>query len=187
MLKGALARRYAQALFELASNTSLEQMENELLAFSGMIESEPEIKNVLQHPHISLTDKKAIITKLTENASLSVRNFLNLLIDRRRQDLLPLIVREFIRLADEARQIAEVRVTSAIALKPEHEEQLKKAISRLTGKQVRMKSEVNPDLIGGVRVQVGDQVFDGSVLHSLNRMREELRRASEKPQEAGVN
>jgi F-type H+-transporting ATPase subunit delta len=63
---------------------------------------------------------------------------------------------------------------------------LKQAIGRMTGKDVRIVSEVRAELIGGVLVQVGDRVMDGTVAHALNRMREDLLKTSEKPKEVGV-
>ncbi|WP_206811212.1 F0F1 ATP synthase subunit delta [Paradesulfitobacterium ferrireducens] len=189
MLSGALARRYAQALFELAVETdSLDQIQEELQGLTELVQSNTEVEQVLYHPHISLTEKKSLMDKLVgDQVGETVRNFLHLLIDRRRQNLLPLIVREFTQLADDKRQVIEAKVLSAVSLTPSQEERLKKELSRLTGKDVRLVSELRPELIGGVMVQVGDRVFDGTVAHSLERMREELRKTPEKePQGIGV-
>lgn len=188
MLNGALARRYAQALFDIAAGTSLDQVEQELRAVTELIEGNPEVAHVLHHPHVSLTTKKSILDKvLQDQTGDTVRHFLYLLIDRRRQNLLPLIQKEFNRLADEARRVVEAKVASATELSPDQEQRLKQKLVKLTGKDVRLVTEVRPELIGGVLVQVGDRVMDGSVAYALNRMREELRKAGGKePQEIGV-
>lgn len=187
MINGSLARRYSQALFEIASETSLDSIDNDLRELTKLVEENAEVKNVLLHPHISLSIKKSIMEKLLgEEFGEVTRRFFYLLIDRKRENLLPLVQREFSRLADEARQVVEAKVSSAIELSVSQLDDLKKAIKRMTGKDVRIISEVRAELIGGVLVQIGDRVMDGTIAHALNRMRVELRRNSEKPQEVGV-
>ena len=187
MINGSLARRYSQALFEIASETSLDPVDNDLRELTKLVEENEEVKGALLHPHISSSDKKSIMDKLLgEDFGETTRRFLHLLIDRKRESLLPFIQREFTRLADEARHVVEAKVASAIALSASQLDDLRQAIGRLTGKDVRIVSEVRAELIGGVLVQVGDRVMDGTVAHALNRMREDLRKTSEKPQEVGV-
>jgi F-type H+-transporting ATPase subunit delta len=179
MLKGALARRYAQALFEIAFQTNnLDGIEAELKDLTGLIEQNTEVAHVLYHPHISLTEKKELMEKLfAGHLSETVRHFLHLLIDRRRQNLLPDIVREFTLLADQARNIVEARVTSASPLSEGQETRLQSELVRITGKKVRIVKEVNPELIGGVLVQIGDRVIDGTVAYKLLRIRQSLSHA----------
>ncbi len=187
MINGSLARRYSQALFEIARESSLDSIDNDLRELTKLVEENAEVKGVMLHPHISLSVKKSIMEKLLgEDFGEVTRRFFYLLIDRKRESLLPLIQREFTRLADEARQVVEAKVASAIELSATQLDDLKKAIKQMTGKEVRIISEVRAELIGGVLVQVGDRVMDGTIAHALNRMRVELRRNSEKPQEVGV-
>lgn len=187
MINGSLARRYSQALFEIATETSLDSIDSDLRELTKLVEDNAEVKSVMLHPHISLSIKKSIMEKLLgEDFGEVTRRFFYLLIDRKRENLLPLIQREFSRLADEARQVVEAKVASAIELSTSQLDDLKNSIKKMTGKDVRIISEVRPELIGGVLVQVGDRVMDGTIAHALNRMRVELRRNSEKPQEVGV-
>jgi len=188
MINGALARRYSQALFEIASETSLDSVDADLRELTKLVEENEEVRNVLIHPHISANDKKSVMEKLLgEEFGKTTRNFLFLLIDKRRENILPDIQREFTRLADEARQVVEAKVVSAVDLSAPQLDGLKKVIGNMmTGKDVRVISEVRPELIGGVIIQVGDRVMDGTIAHALNRMRVGLRRTSEKPQEVGV-
>lgn len=187
MIDGSLARRYSQALFEIASETSLDPVDADLRELTKMVEENEEVRLALLHPHISISDKKSIMDKLLgEEFGETTRHFLHLLIDRRRENLLPSIQREFTRLADETRKVVEAKVASAIAMSASQLDELKQAIGKMTGKDVRIVSEVRPELIGGVLIQVGDRVMDGTIAHALNRMREELRRTSDKPQEVGV-
>lgn len=190
MLNGALARRYAQALFELAVEmAALDQIDRELRDVSELVAGNQELKYLLNHPNIEVEVKKDILGKILDSgASQLSRHFLYLLVDRRRQNLLRLIQREFSYLANEARNIVEAKVTSAIELKADQEERLKEFISKCTGKEVRLLTEVEPNLIGGAKLKIGDRVMDGSIATALEKMREKLRKSSDKPQqEVGVS
>lgn len=187
MINGSLARRYSQALFEIASQTSLDTIDTDLRELSKLIDDNEQVKGVLLHPHISLSVKKSIMDKLLGDGIGEItRHFFYLLIDKKREYLLGPIQREFSRLADEARQVVEAKVASAIELSAAQLDDLKKAISRMTGKDVRLKSEVRGELIGGVLIQIGDRVMDGTIAHALEKMRVDLQRTSSKPQEVGV-
>lgn len=178
MLKGALAHRYAQALFELAVQQDLNQIETELDELTDLIEENAEVAHLLYHPHISLTEKKAIMDKLFSGSlSDTVRRFLYLLIDKRRENLLLDIKREFKLLADQARNIVEARISSAAPLSKSQEERLHEKLVRFTGKNVRMVKEVRPELLGGVIVQIGDRVIDGTVAYKLSQIRLSLAQA----------
>lgn len=178
MLKGAIAHRYAQALFDIAAQDNLDAIEAELQELTQLIEENAEVAHVLYHPHISLSEKKDLMNKIfAGQLSVTVRNFLNLLIDRRRQNYLPDIARDFSRLADGARNIVEAKVSSAIPLSEIQEQRLLGELARITGKNVRMVKEVRPELIGGVMVQIGDRVMDGTVAFKLQRIRQSLSHA----------
>jgi F-type H+-transporting ATPase subunit delta len=187
MINGALVRRYSQALFKIASETSLDPIDTDLRELTKLVEEHEEVKSALLHPHISTKDKKSIMDKLLgEEFGATTRHFLYLLIDRKRESLLPFIQREFTRMADEARHVVEAKVASAFALSTSQLDDLKQAIGRMTGKDVRIVTEVRAELIGGILIQVGDRVMDGTIAHALKKMRVDLRRTSEKPQEVGV-
>lgn len=187
MINGSLSRRYARALFEIASETSLDLVDKDLRELTKIVEENTEVKRALLHPHISLSNKKAFIDKLMgENFGEITRSFIHLLIDRKRESFLPFIQKEFSRLADEARQIVEAKVTSAVELNDSQLEGLRKSIGQATKKDVRLISDVREELIGGIRIQIGDSLMDGTVAHALEKMRGELRKNAEKPQEVGV-
>lgn len=188
MLKDALARRYAQALFEVAENHSFDQIEKELNEVIQFAQTE-EVNYVLNHPHISQTDKKATMDKLMEGQWGEImRNFVFLLIDHRRQDLLPFIQKIFGKMADKKRGIVEAKLISAAPLAAEQEQEIEKALTAKTGKSIRVIKEVRPELIGGLLLQIGDQVMDGTVAHALKKIRQDLQKESGyEPQEVGVN
>ncbi len=175
MLKGAIAQRYAQALFDIAIKENLDGIEAEVQELSKLVEENTEVSYVLYHPHISISEKKEVFNKiLAGNVSETVRKFLNILLDRRRQNYLGDIVQEFGRLADIARNIVEAKVTSAVPLNEAQEQRLTQELVRITGKNVRMIKEVNPELIGGLKVQIGDRVMDGTVAYKLQQIRQNL-------------
>jgi len=188
MLNGALARRYAQALFELADQMKvLDQIVAELRDFNDLLARNQEMRYVLNHPNISLTAKKDILKKVCPTYSDITLHFIYLLIDRRRQNLLALISKEFSRMADRARQIVEVKITSAVVLEPQQEEQISLMLREKTSSTIRLVTAVDETLIGGAKLQIGDRVIDGTVRAALKKIREELKKASTQPQqEVGV-
>ncbi|MDR3288801.1 MAG: ATP synthase F1 subunit delta, partial [Peptococcaceae bacterium] len=122
MLNEALARRYAEALFEIVANKDLNLAEQELTEVVQLAEGNAEVANVLNHPHVPLSQKKALMEKIIgDQCGITTKNFLYLLIDRRRQTLLPSVLKAFHVLADEARQIIEAKVVSAKALSADQE------------------------------------------------------------------
>lgn len=190
MLNGALARRYAQALFQLAVELkALEQVNQELRGLNELVQTNQDLKVLLNHPNIKIQDKKEILAKvLDQKVSDLTKHFLYLLLDRRRQNMLPMIQRDFARLANEAQNIVVAKITSATTLSPSQETKLIQAIEKCTGKKAELIAEVDPTLIGGVKLQIGDRVMDGTLLTAFNKMREELKKTSDKPQqEIGVN
>lgn len=190
MLNRTLARRYARALFELASEMSvLDQIDRELSEITDLIAKNQELKYFLNHPNIEAEAKRKVLgTVLVSSVSEISRNFVFLLIDRRRENYLGLIQKEFSRLANKARNIVEVKVTSAVTLSAEQEENLKGVLVKNTGKNVQLTLEMSPKLIGGAKLQIGDRVMDGSVSTALAKLGQELRKSSSKPQqEVGVS
>lgn len=190
MLNGALARRYARALFELAVEMSLlDRVDSELREVVDLVDRSKELRTVLNHPNISFTTKKDVLESIfADSFSEITRHFIYLLVDRKRQNILSLVQREFSRLADEARQIVEAKVTYAASLTSDQEQELKQMLEKCTGKNIRLLKQVNPDLIGGAKLQIGDRVMDGSIVYALKKMRAELRKSSDKPQqEVGVS
>jgi len=190
MLNGALARRYAMALFELAVEMSvLDRTDEELSYIVDLISGNKDLNNLLNHPNIEAAAKKGIMENiLKSNVSEMTRHFMFLLIDRRRQNLLALVQREFSRQANLVRNLIEVKVISAKELSSNQEEKLKQVIAKSTGKNIQLSTEVDPKLIGGAKLQIGDRVMDGSIATALEKLRKELIKSSYKPQqEVGVS
>ncbi|MZP30771.1 F0F1 ATP synthase subunit delta [Heliobacterium undosum] len=180
MLTGAVARRYAQALLEIGTQTkNLDALEAELGRFIEMIDNHPELQRVLFHPSIVVAEKKDLVGKLLATGAFSetARAFILLVIDRRRENYFADIFREFVRLANKVRNIEEARVTSAVELAPEQVERLRSQLAAATGKEIVLRQQVDPSLIGGLVVAFGDRIIDGSVAGKIRDLRESLLRA----------
>ncbi|MEW6275937.1 MAG: F0F1 ATP synthase subunit delta [Bacillota bacterium] len=180
MLKGAVGSRYAEALFAIASDQgNIDQLEEELQAIDRVIAGSRELQKVLYHPQITPEEKKEIVKNIfAGRISRTANNFLYLLIDHKREMFLHDIVAYFTGMANRARNLVQVEVTSAVELTEEEREKLNEVLEKITCKKVRAEYSVDPSLIGGVVVRIGDRVIDGSVKTRLAGMREHLRQIS---------
>jgi F-type H+-transporting ATPase subunit delta len=176
-MKGsAVAKRYAKALFEVALEKNLlDQVEQDLHAVVQAFEATPELLKWLSHPETDVEKKKEVFASLFKEAHETVRNLLFLLGDRRREGIIADIYADFKSLADEARGVAEATVTTAFPLSDKEKEQLVQVFQPMIGKKIRITEKVDSDILGGVIVQVGDKLYDGSLRTKLIRFQERLK------------
>lgn len=176
MLGGAVGRRYAQALFEIANEKDkLDIIEEDLKAVSDVFEQEKDLQKILYHPQVTAGVKKEIINNIFEGKiSDEVKNFLNLLIDKHREAYLDEVVSEFIKITNTARNIVDAEVISAIELDEGYKKEVAKVLNRLAGKDVKPKYKVDSSLLGGMVIRIGDKVIDGSVKNNLRTLRQHL-------------
>lgn len=176
MLENAVARRYAQAFFAIASEKTLvDNLEVELGTVVTAINENEELQKVMDHQLISPEEKKAITEKIfSEEVSELTMNLLNVVIEKYRASYIPAIYDEFVSYANELRNMADAQITTAIELSESDLETIKSKLATATGKTIRLQSEVDPSLIGGVMVRIGDKVMDGSLAGRLARLKENL-------------
>jgi len=176
MKNTVVAKRYAGALFEVANaKGAVDQAEQELVVIVSALQENPKMMDILNAPSIGTDVKQQQVTTLFEGRlSDIVLNFVRLLVDRRRQGALAAIAQEFTRLADAARGRVKATVESAVPLSDEELQVLKQQLGK-NGQQVDVTTQVNPSLIGGARVRVGDRVLDYSVAGQLDRFRQTLK------------
>jgi F-type H+-transporting ATPase subunit delta len=173
MTSSAVVTRYANALADVvmggAAGAQPGDAAGQLSAFAQMVHDSQNLRNALVSPSVSLSRKRAVISRLaeTQGVSRTVRNFLLVLSDHRRIDALDDVAAAFATVLDERLGFARAAVESAQPLRSEQQDALVKKISQLTGKNVRPTYSVNPDLLGGVVVNVGSKVYDGSVRGQL--------------------
>jgi F-type H+-transporting ATPase subunit delta len=179
-MQSALSTRYARALADsvMAPGTGLDpkQTLQELKTFGAMVRDSDELRQVLLSPAVSITKKRAVVARFAETLPLSrlVRNFLYLVIDRRRTNILLDIANAFELALDERMGIVRAEVKSASPLSEAQQSELQQQLSRVSGKQVRCDFSIDPELIGGVTARIGSTVYDGSVRTQLHTMRERL-------------
>ena len=176
MLTSQLALRYAQALYELAAEQqALDSVEQQLVLVADTLSESGELGTLLYHPQVPVEAKKETIVQVFgEQLSTQVRNFLLLLIDKRRETALPAIIKEYRALANAARNITEAEVTTAMPLAEAELRALTAKLSAVTGKNVVLRTNIDQRIIGGVIVKIGDKLIDGSVVRQLKTLRTAL-------------
>ena len=176
MLANKLALKYAQAVYEIASEKAmLDVVEKQLKMVEATIAQHADLATLMYHPMVPAPAKKETITRVfAGELDTFVQNFLLLLIDKRREPALPAIISEYVRLANEARNIAEAEVFTAKELSAEQLEALAAKLSKVTGKNIVLKTTLDQALIGGVVVKIGDKLIDGSVERQLKALKAAL-------------
>jgi F-type H+-transporting ATPase subunit delta len=174
MTSSAVVTRYANALADVVMGgpgVGLQPGDAaaQLQAFAQLVHESPDLHNALLSPSVSLARKRAVISRLLETQGVArvVRNFLLVLSDHRRMDALSEVASKFATVVDERLGFARADIQSAQPLQTQQQDALVQKISQLTGKKVRPSYAVNPDLLGGVVVNVGSKVYDGSVRGQL--------------------
>ncbi len=174
-----LIQGYAQALFAVAeAEGNLEDVEDELFRFGKIVESQPALRESLTDPGLPADRKKAVVRELLGNkASSQTISLVGFVVDQGRGKDIAKITDALTDLAARRRQRAVAEIRTAVPLDDERRERLVAALSNATGRDVEVKTVVDPTVIGGVVAQVGDQVFDGTVRRKLEMAREQLTRA----------
>lgn len=173
----AVANRYAVALIQLAKEKgSLTQFVNELQVVKDVFNQTPELSNVLLHPKVSQADKAKIIkSSFSSYVSDSVINMLLLVIERGRGDIILSVIEKFKVLAYDEQGKAEAKVYSVKPLSDEDKDVISKQFAKKIGKDTLMIENIVDDkLIGGLKIRIGDRIFDGTVKGRLDRMQRQL-------------
>ena len=172
-----LVSGYAQALFGVVqAEGELERVEDELYRFGKILESNHELKQALSDRSMDKTQRTKILEELlAEKVSPHTLSLLTFVVDQDRARHLPEILEQLSRLAAEARESVVGEVRSAVPLDDKQQEELAKALSKATGKNVSVKVIVDPSVIGGIVARVGDTVIDGTVKRRLEQLKEQVR------------
>jgi F-type H+-transporting ATPase subunit delta len=176
-LSGAVAPRYAAALADVAlEQKNTDRVKRDLAAFVDAFYSAADLRTVLESPAVSHEAKQKVVEKLAGAMDMApaVRNFVHVLVDHRRTEMLREIQQAFYAELNARLGIAEAQVTSAHVLSPQERELLTAALQKRTGKKIEAHFGEDQSLVGGVVVRVGSTVYDGSVREQLTRLREQL-------------
>ena len=178
MVKGAevVARRYARALLDVAAEKGDDGLREELGELAAVLASSPELRTVLVHPGSPAEKKIAVLGALwrKDRPSPLLERLVALLVEKRRIELLPLISRAYTRLWNAARGIVEAEAVSAFPMEPAASHALSAAVGSVIGKQVELREQVDPSLVGGLLLRMEGRVYDGSVRARLRALRERL-------------
>ena len=173
--RGSSARRYAEAAFDLAVRDDavadwLEQLER-----AAELTSSEQLDKALGNPAIPFQDRLRVLeSALDRDAPKPLRNLVGLLLRRGRIELLPAVAAEFRRLHRRREGITIATVTSAMPLRDEEIQAITERLERQTGGRVELELEVDPGILGGLLVRLGDLLLDGSVRGRLERLRSRL-------------
>jgi F-type H+-transporting ATPase subunit delta len=173
----AVARRYARALHALASEARrAEPVAEELAGFDQLLAADRELRDALLRPWVKASTKRAIVLEVADRLGLSplTRNFLALVAQRRRLDVLGEILLQYRARVDEAAGRIRARVRSAAPLSDAERAALRERLGRRLGKTVLLDTEVDPALLGGFVAEVGSRVLDMSVAGQLSALRERI-------------
>jgi F-type H+-transporting ATPase subunit delta len=173
-----LAEVYARALFEAArDNDVLDRVHDELGEFADALESERNLQVFLFSPYFSSEEKKDGVKRIVSDADERLVNFLELLAERHRMPALFRIRRTFDDMCAEENKLLPVTVTSAVDLDESLVKDIGKRIEEQTGRQVELSSNVDPGVLGGLQVRVGNMVLDATVRNRLEQLRKQVARA----------
>jgi len=176
MKDSAVGSRYALALFQLAKEHNLlDQLEDELRVVREVVSQNTDLNLVLKSKKLLINEKKQLITNAFSAVNPYVLNTLLILIDRHREGHLIQMVDDFIQLANDERGIAEAKVTTTRPLTETESEVLASTFAAKVGKKtLRIENTVDSNLLGGIKVQIGNRIYDGSLKGKLERLEHQL-------------
>lgn len=172
-----VAKRYAKALFELAAAQQIApQVEEELKLIVQALKQDETIEKFLSLPSVETSNKIAVLkSAFGDKVSALVLNTLELLIARGRQDIIAFVYEAYIQVAGEALSQAHATVYSAQSLSDAELAEVVAQFSKLTGKKIIAEQKVEPSLLGGIQVRIGDRLYDGSLSGKLDRLQKSLK------------
>jgi F-type H+-transporting ATPase subunit delta len=179
MISSTIVTRYASALVDVVTGPrgmDAAQANQQLRAFADVLAGSAELRNALTSPAVSPARKRAVVGRLADQLGLAkmVRNFLLVLSDHRRLAALAPMIDSFEILLDERLGFVRAELSSAREMDERQKAALGDELSRLTGKKVRPRFAVVPELIGGVIVRIGSTIYDGSVRGQLDSLARRL-------------
>ena len=177
MMLSSIATKYAEALVgALASPKQEDKVRDELASFGQLLESHKELHQTLTNPAIPFSAKRKVVEELAGRMSLSptVVNLVLILLENARMDQFHQVLEAYRNLLDERRGLVTVDAFSAEKMAVSLRKHLEKTIADLTGKEVKLRYHVDETLIGGLRLQIGSTILDGSIETQLDRVRQRL-------------
>lgn len=175
-MSNPVARRYAQALAdEAARQDVLRPVDDDMAMVRESLDDSQELERFFRSPVIGREKKKSVVEQLfKDRVQPLTHRFIQLLIDKERETEFGAVATAYRVLRDEQEGIVEVQVRAATPLTEEERERLMARLKQMTGNDVRLQVQQDASLVGGLVIRVGDTVYDGSVRHQLETLRERL-------------
>jgi F-type H+-transporting ATPase subunit delta len=174
-----IAEVYSRALFEAASeNDVLDRIHEELAEVDDALREDRDLQLFFFSPYFNSEEKKEAIRRVIDGADERLLNFLELLAERHRMPLLTRIRRQFDAMWAEENRLLPVSVTSAVDLDESLVKEIGDRIQDQTGRRVELSSNVDPEVLGGLVVRVGNMVLDASVRNRLEQLRKQVAKAA---------
>jgi F-type H+-transporting ATPase subunit delta len=176
MSNSLVAKRYALALLQIAKEQQLlDVFEEELRVVKEVVQYNPELKAVLNSSKLSIEKKKEIIKAAFTSVNVNVLNTLLILIDRHRENEIVNVANEFLALSNDEKGIAEADVYSTRALTEEEREAISAVFAAKIGKKsLKIENIVDSSLLGGIKLRIGNRIYDGSLRGKLDRLERKL-------------
>jgi F-type H+-transporting ATPase subunit delta len=174
-----LARVYARSLFEVALQQSkLDVLREQLSQFADALSDNRQLAVFFFSPYFSTKEKQEALAQVLEGADESFLNFLSLLIENHRMPVIFRIRQQYERLWEEENRMLPVEITSAVALDEKTTEELGRTIGERAGRRVTLASRVDPDILGGIILRVGNSILDASIRNRLEQLRRHVAQAA---------
>ncbi len=176
MPANAAARRYAQAVFDIGKeHNTLTVWDVDLRIIREILTADPALMRVLANPETSPAEQQRLVERLfSSSLTPTAYNFVRLLLRNRRLALAPGVQEVFDEMYLAEQGIAYADVTTAIPLLADEEANVAASLTRFTGKTIKLRTHVDPEIIGGILARVGDQLIDGTVTSQLRQLKNRL-------------
>lgn len=170
-----LARVYARSLFEVAKeNGKLEEIREQLAMFAQALRDNADLAVFFFSPYFSTVEKQGGLRRVLDGADANFMRFLELLIENHRMPVIHRIERAFERLWEDEHRVLPVEITSAVELDESTVQGVGESIGQRTGRRVALTRRVDPDILGGIVVRVGNSILDASIRNRLEQLRRQV-------------
>lgn len=168
-----IAKRYARALFELAAPTTFDQLSAGLVAFANSFESSDPLRQVLANPSVPQRARAGIVSDVAKRLvpnDQQLQDFFGVLYENGRLELIRSVAREFAKLVHEFKKSLSFEITTPGPLAADEQQSILNTLQSNLGREVSVEWKINPELLGGMQLKMGDRLLDGSVDGQLKRL-----------------
>ncbi len=177
MVEDRIGHRYAKSLYGLSAERNItEEVREDILVLSETISGSRDLKNLLNSPLVASSKKQAILDKIFGGALKTdiLKHLIEIIVRKGRESYLPNMITAYLEIYDQEHKILRGTLSSAVPLSDQAVQEIKAKMEGQTGQTFALKMEIDPSLIGGFTLRVGDQLFDGSVAGSVRRVKREF-------------